>query len=229
MKNYNLNSLVLDKEVEIWMVRHGETIFNKKNIVQGWCDSPLTENGVLMTACLGKGFKEAGLKFESVYSSDLTRCIDTTKLILRFMDLSLHICTDMRLREINTGDGEGDCIKSHLNKYPFSLNFKKHTGTPNGEDWNDVFKRLIPAINEICVRHNDKNCKVLVVSHSMVIAGIMGHLDGTQEEVVPIPNNSVTVFKYSNGILSLNKYADTTYIEKGLNFSDEIKDLLKTG
>ncbi|HHJ7124029.1 TPA: phosphoglycerate mutase family protein, partial [Streptococcus pyogenes] len=38
--------------IELWLVRHGETIFNKKNLVQGWSDSPLTNDGILSTLCL---------------------------------------------------------------------------------------------------------------------------------------------------------------------------------
>lgn len=30
----------------LYLVRHGETLFNIQNKIQGWCDSPLTENGV---------------------------------------------------------------------------------------------------------------------------------------------------------------------------------------
>ncbi|HHJ7123947.1 TPA: phosphoglycerate mutase family protein [Streptococcus pyogenes] len=50
--------------IELWLVRHGETIFNKKNLVQGWSDSPLTNDGILSTLCLARGLKEHGITFK---------------------------------------------------------------------------------------------------------------------------------------------------------------------
>ena len=33
--------------MKLYLMRHGETLFNTQKRVQGWCDSPLTENGIL--------------------------------------------------------------------------------------------------------------------------------------------------------------------------------------
>lgn len=211
-------------KVELWFVRHGETIFNKKGLVQGWCDSPLTTAGQLMSASLGNGFKNMGVSFDAIYSSDLTRCAETSKIIKKSMKSKLKIRFDRRLREINTGDGEGELIVNHLKNYPYSLHFKKHPGTPNGETWDDVYARLIPVLNEICEDNqegSDSGIKrVLVVAHSMIIASIVGYLDRTQEEVMSISNNSVTVFKYDGGELRLDKLNDTSYIDNGLSASE---------
>ncbi len=182
--------------LEIWLVRHGETIFNIKGLVQGWSDSPLTNNGQLQTAHLGKKLKSRHLNFSSIYSSDLIRCLDTAEILRNNINPHIEIHSDKRLREINTGDGEGDSIKTHLKQYPYSLNIKKHPGTPNGENWNDVFNRVIPAIKDIgeCNLNNEK---VLVVSHSMVIAGLICYLQNN-DELISIPNNSVTILEYKN-------------------------------
>lgn len=212
----------MDKNsIELWLVRHGETIFNKKNLVQGWSDSPLTNDGILSTLCLARGLKEHGITFKKVYSSDLTRCIDTSNLLINALDNKMKLYLDKRLREINTGDGEGDSIREHLIKYPYSLHFKKHLGTPNGENWSDVFKRFIPAIYDI-VKTNE-NGRILIVSHSMVIASLIAHLDKDIEEVIKIPNNSVSVFEYSENNLRIKKIADTQYIDKGMRFYEEMK------
>jgi phosphoglycerate mutase len=207
--------------IELWLVRHGETIFNRKNLVQGWSDSPLTHDGIITTLCLAKGLKEHNIVFEKAYSSDLTRCIDTSNILINALDKDTDLHLDKRLREINTGDGEGDFISEHLTKYPYSLNFKKHPGTPNGENWNDVFERFIPAIYDIA-RTNEKG-KILVVSHSMVIASLVAYIDRSIEEVMKIPNNSVTIFEYVENDLRIKKVGDTQYIDKGMQFYNEIK------
>lgn len=190
-----------NNSLEIWLVRHGETIFNVKGLVQGWSDSPLTNKGQISTANLGKKLKSKHLGFSKIYSSDLTRCIDTAEILRNNIDKNIEICTDKRLREINTGDGEGDSIITHLKKYPYSLNINKHPGTPNGENWNDVFHRIIPAIKDIG-EHNSNNKKVLVVSHSMIIASLICYLQHS-EELISIPNNSVTIIEYKNSNIFL--------------------------
>ncbi|BAQ25088.1 histidine phosphatase family protein [Streptococcus troglodytae] len=210
------------KNIEFWMVRHGETIFNTKGIVQGWCDSPLTENGVLMSGCLGKGLSDSRINFESVYSSDLTRCLETARLISKFLNNKLKIKPNKNLREINTGDREGDLISEYLKEYPFSLNFKKHTGTPHGETWQDVYDRLIPELYKIYNKQPNRS-KVLIVTHSMLIASIIGYLDQSVEEVIYVPNNSVTIFSFIDGKLSLKSLPDQKYIEYGIKYKDEIK------
>lgn len=209
---------------ELWLVRHGETIFNKKNIVQGWSDSPLTNAGILNTLCLARGLKEHDITFKKVYSSDLTRCIDTSNLLINAIDNRMKLYLDRRLREINTGDGEGDFIEEHLMRYPHSLHFKKHSGTPNGENWNDVFERFIPAIYDIA--KTNENGRILVVSHSMVISSLIAYLDKDIEEVLKIPNNSVSIFEYSENDLRIKKIADTQYIDKGMQFYEEMKNYI---
>ncbi|WP_099191782.1 histidine phosphatase family protein [Tepidibacter mesophilus] len=219
-KNDKSNSINITKPVEIWMVRHGETIFNIKGLVQGWCDSPLTKKGVITTSYLGKGLKEKNIQFEALYSSDLTRCLDTSQILLDNMGISLEINLDKRLREINTGDGEGDPITEQLKKYPHSFNFKKHPGTPNGENWDDVFNRVIPALKDIGEAHKLSGGKILVVSHTMTIAAVMGYLNPEQEIASSVPNSSVTIFEYEDGNLFLKKEPDTSYSEIGINISE---------
>jgi len=48
---------------------------------------------------------------------------------------------------------------------------------------------------------------------------MINYLDNKQEEVLPIANNSVTVFKYDGENLKLENYGDISYVEVGLNFA----------
>lgn len=67
-------------ELEIWIVRHGETDWNQRGIIQGQSESTLSELGAaqarLVAAALG------GVSWWRICSSDLERCKETTKLIL---------------------------------------------------------------------------------------------------------------------------------------------------
>ncbi len=66
---------------KVYMIRHGQTLFNVLRRKQGWCDSPLTELGIEQARQAGAYFREQGIQFDHVYSS-IGRCCDTTELIV---------------------------------------------------------------------------------------------------------------------------------------------------
>lgn len=57
--------------INIYFARHGKTLLNSFDRVQGWIDSPLTKDGVQVAQYLGEGLK--GIKFDRFYSSDAGR------------------------------------------------------------------------------------------------------------------------------------------------------------
>jgi len=85
--------------VEIWLVRHGETTYNAARRIAGWCDPPLTDLGRDQARALGP--KLEGTKFESVWSSDLQRAVETSRLAWG------QAVPDPRIRECNFGIYEG--------------------------------------------------------------------------------------------------------------------------
>lgn len=64
---------------EIYLIRHGETMFNQLNKVQGWADSPLTVKGINDLRVTASNLSQ--IHFDRMYSSDLKRAIDTVHLI----------------------------------------------------------------------------------------------------------------------------------------------------
>lgn len=65
----------------LYLMRHGETMFNVQHKIQGWCDSPLTEKGKQQAIQAGQYFKEHGITFDHAYCSTSERCSDTLELI----------------------------------------------------------------------------------------------------------------------------------------------------
>lgn len=63
-----------------YIIRHGETVFNRKGRIQGWCDSPLTDLGVSQAKQLGKELKN--ILFDVCFCSTSERAIDTANYIL---------------------------------------------------------------------------------------------------------------------------------------------------
>lgn len=100
-------------QVKFYVVRHGQTLFNVMGKVQGWCDTPLTAEGVRGAEALGRGL--ADIEFAAAYASDSGRAVQTLETIL---DVGSRIAPDTvrpqrrvhdaRLREWCYGDLEGE-------------------------------------------------------------------------------------------------------------------------
>ncbi|HLR92710.1 MAG TPA: histidine phosphatase family protein, partial [Atopostipes sp.] len=65
----------------VYLVRHGQTLFNKQKKIQGFSDSPLTEVGIKQAEIAGKHVDSIGLVFDDAYSSTSERACDTLELI----------------------------------------------------------------------------------------------------------------------------------------------------
>ncbi len=64
---------------KLYIVRHGQTLFNKKNRIQGWCDSPLTKLGHRQAKATKEYFEKRGVVFDKACCSTLHRTEETLK------------------------------------------------------------------------------------------------------------------------------------------------------
>ena len=169
--------------MKLYVVRHGETIWNVENRVQGITDIPLTDKGRL-DATLQKDFVKS-LDIDVVISSPLDRAIETAKILT---DNKLPINTDDRIKERDWGMNEGADIDSvdRIDCWDVILNTK----VQNIESIQDFMYRVSSFLEDIKVRYKDK--KVLLVTHSAVIR-VIHYLLGTIPEdgdlsKIDIPN-----------------------------------------
>jgi broad specificity phosphatase PhoE len=91
----------IDDTLELWLIRHGETDWNRQRRIQGHADAQLNDLGVRQAKRL-RG-RLAGERFDAVYSSDMGRTHDTARHALPEVAPTL----DPRLREIYLGSFEG--------------------------------------------------------------------------------------------------------------------------
>lgn len=136
-------------------MRHGETLFNVQHRIQGWCDSPLTEEGKKQTLWAKQWFIDHDISFDHAYSSTSERCCDTLELIT---DIKYERCKG--LKENFYGDLEGfpDYLAENDPQKceTYYLQFK-------GESSNTTKKRMVKTLTEIMRKeHHDS---VLVMSH----------------------------------------------------------------
>lgn len=158
--------------MKLYVVRHGETIWNVENRVQGISDIPLTDKGRL-DATLQKDFVKS-LDIDVVISSPLDRAIETAKILT---DYKFPINTDDRIKERDWGMNEGADIDSvdRIDCWDVILN----TRVQNIESIQDFMYRVSSFLEDIKVRYKDK--KVLLVTHSAVIR-VIHYLLGTIPE-----------------------------------------------
>ena len=89
----------------LYLMRHGQTLFNLRHKVQGWCDAPLTDFGIYQAKVAGQYFKDAGITFDDAYSSTQERACDTLELVT---DGKIPYKRVKGLKEWNFGTFEGE-------------------------------------------------------------------------------------------------------------------------
>lgn len=139
-----------------YLMRHGETLFNKRRKIQGWCDSPLTELGIRQAKSVGKYFKENHIEFDHLYSSTLDRCCDTLEIATSRKDYVRL----KDLREMNFGTYEGESEDLNPPREMFDTYFLAF----GGESREQVRSRMCRVCQEIMEK--DDHHQVLAVSHS---------------------------------------------------------------
>lgn len=198
--------------MKIYLIRHGETLFNQKKRVQGWCDSPLSEDGIKQAITLGKGL--SAIDFVAAYSSTSERAMDTAHYIIgnRELELAAH----KGLKEINFGTLEGEYEEDVLAKD--GSTHDKGFVAFGGETLLMTQKRMIKTLREIAVKHPDGN--VLAISHGgAIMCALLGLFDLDIQDFrngkYHMGNCSVSVIEYDDHF-HLEKIADVSFLEKGL-------------
>lgn len=198
----------------LYLVRHGETEWNIKNIIQGQSDSELSEEG-LKAAKNSTGLIES-IKPDVIYSSDLGRALKTAEIIINGNDYK--IIKDKGLRELSFGKFEGYSWEQLKGMYPEeTLGYERNIdGTcmpPEGESWVQFRERILDAI-EILVRENSgKN--ILVITHGGFIRTFLRHLKNIppgQRSEFKIDNLSLTVIEHNESGYQIKKEGSTGHI-----------------
>ena len=182
----------------VYFIRHGESETNRKGVYAGQLDAPLTEKGFAQAESLRE--KLAGVKFDRVYSSDLSRAVSTARTALP----GVKFTTDERLREISVGSLAGKNSKEFRANNPDKLEALRTRDFREfgGECERDVMKRLSEFLAELsCEDHNT----VALFCHGGVICAALGVALGVElsHNKVAQPNCMVSVFEIDGDFFRL--------------------------
>ena len=142
---------------EIYLVRHGETEWSLSGQHTGSTDIPLTENGKAVARELGE--KLIGIEFTAVWSSPMSRALDTARLAGYEHDVRI----DDRLKEWTYGDYEGKTTPEVREARPDW--FLWRDGCPGGESPEQVGHRSDELIDEVRAVEGD----VLLFAHGHIL------------------------------------------------------------
>jgi alpha-ribazole phosphatase len=162
----------------IYLVRHGETSWNKENLFQGQSDIDLNETGIQQAEKLRNHLN--GEKIDTIYSSDLKRAMTTANIIASGHNINVIPC--LELREMSFGELEGKDITECLSNPRTSQWWDSHDPTcppPGGESVSQFTRRVSQFYNRIDL-YSDKT--YMVVSHGGTVRALICSLLGFDDK-----------------------------------------------
>lgn len=164
----------------LYVIRHGETEWNRLLKLQGRTDIPLNDNGIKMAHKTSEGLKD--VNFTKIYSSPLSRAVTTANIIKR--DRNIPVITDERIIEIGFGVNEGcEYDKNKPDKYPELAKFFRepdvYIPAEGGESIEHLKKRTADFLEYIMETYGETDEVILLSGHGAVIRGIMSYVKGT--------------------------------------------------
>lgn len=174
--------------MRLFLIRHGETDANKKELLQGWLDYDLNENGRFQAKRLAERLKSE--KIDAFYSSDLKRAKRTALEVMKYHSATLNLTP--LIRERNFGFFEGmEISKFHKIIDEWDLPFYKFR-PPKGESYEDMLKRAKKFYDYLFRKH--KNQTIAVFSHGGFNRVMLSHiLSTTFEEVYMLPQDNTCI------------------------------------
>ena len=181
----------------LYLMRHAETMFNVQKRIQGWCDSPLTEQGKKQAKAMGRYFRDHHIQFDHAYTSTAERCCDTMELV-----------TDMPysrlkgLKEMFYGELEGESERLKCKTWQECSTYYLQFGGESSDTERDRMQETLTQIMQ-----GNKRQSVLVVSHNAACFNFMRTVveDPTEEWNKGFGNCTVFVYEYENDTFHLKE------------------------
>ncbi|MBP0620155.1 histidine phosphatase family protein [Cupriavidus consociatus] len=196
------------------VIRHGETAWNRERRLQGQLDIPLNETGRAQARALAAAL--AGEPIDAVYSSDLSRAMETAAPLAEA--LGLQICPDARLRERSYGTLQGKTYAEVAEDLP--EDFARWQARvpdyapPEGESLLGFHERTVDAVLALSRRHPGE--RIALVAHGGVLDCLYREATGMTLEAPrqhELLNASVNRLRSDSSHLMLAAWGDVSYLE----------------
>ena len=159
--------------MNLYLVRHGETEWNREGRAQGRADIPLNEAGVAQSQALADAF--ASMDVAAVMSSSSRRAVNTAEAIASPHGLS--VTADDDLRELDFGGLDGAPLRDMREMFPdFFEHWTRDPATaqfPDGGETLQALQERTWAAVEAVARSHEAQANVIIVSHAFALYSIM--------------------------------------------------------
>lgn len=199
---------------KIYIVRHGQTDFNLRGIVQGsGVDSSLNDFGRAQARAFYEAYKH--IPFEKVYTSVLKRTIESVE---HFIKAGFPNERLVGLNEISWGRKEGQPITPEEDAYYHYIlsqwqKGETHLPIEGGESPNDVVLRMRPAVEYIL---SQKEETILICMHGRairILLCILLNYPLRSMDMFEHENACLYLLNYSGTMFSVERYNDTTHLQ----------------
>jgi broad specificity phosphatase PhoE len=198
----------------IYLVRHGQTAWNKEEIFRGRSDIPLNETGLKEAELAGEYLRNKGI--HAIYSSPLSRALQTAQKIGQFHNLEIQPL--MGMIDMSFGEWEGKSLKEVQEKdekrYRLWIEEPHRVKLPGGESLEEVRIRSMAALEEVIQKHPGKT--LALVSHRVInkvlICGILG-IDNSHFWQIGQDTTAINLIQSKNGRYILSLLNETCHLK----------------
>ncbi|UPQ85151.1 histidine phosphatase family protein [Ignavigranum ruoffiae] len=187
---------------DLYLMRHGQTLFNQLGRTQGFCDSPLTPLGIAQAEQAGKFLKELGVEFSQAHCSTSERAEDTLNLVYQGPYNRSKL-----LKEWNFGRFEGGPAYLEPPHKPGQVSHGDNFVPYGGEDVHEVMDRMTQALTEIMEQAEGNQ---LVVSHGGAMYAFYLNWRRQGDIRPEFTNCCILHYKYENHKFYLQESFDPT-------------------
>lgn len=202
------------------LLRHGESVWNRKNLFTGWIDVSLSKKGREEAAQAGRLLRRRQLLFDRAYTSALKRAQQTLAIVTKELDQKLPIERSWQLNERHYGALQGMNKLEMAKRYgkdqvliwrrsygvrPPALQGRPLPGQlspsecglpaqqfPRAESLRDTYKRVIPYWKKFIVPALKRGERVLIVAHGNSLRALVKYIED-------IPDKRISMLEIPTG------------------------------
>lgn len=190
--------------MDIYLLRHGETDWNKKRLLQGHTDTLLNEKGRMQVEDTAKKLAAFGLQMDAIATSPLRRAKESAAIAARVLGYPQEkIAVEELLIERGFGAGEGMALEEMKARYP-------EGDCPGMESKEALIGRAGLALQKITEMFSDAE-RILLAAHGAILFAL---LEAASKEPIPyrgqacIKQGSIYRIRRENGQNSFAAYED---------------------
>lgn len=194
--------------MELYIVRHGETLWNKEKRLQGRVDIELSDAGRAVARLTGEALTNTHI--DKIFSSPLKRAYETAELIRNGRNIPIE--TDSRLKELSFGCYEGQNFSELIKDETLTFQYffkkpEKYVPAPDAETLEHAILRAGNFMQEVIEPLADTCERIMIVAHGALNKAIMSYIK--QHDICDFwsgglqQNCNVILVNYSDGAYTI--------------------------